>query len=244
MVMKIFLRLLICLLLFSGTTASAALRLIPGTDAKMDFPTGYQILQPNAATQKELDALATFRTKLPAFVQDPDPDLEAFNPSTLTEIRVYSAVNSYSLDIFDLRLHPNLLDNNSYINSFKGIMQERFNVTIGDTISSYTTQPALYAVADGTYGTDCCTCIYATIRDQTLILFCGSGHINQKEQVRNDVKAAVDQMHYLLPDPTEKDLHPQTQLSPLAQKAAYAGIFVLAVIFIGFLYHEYRHRKS
>ncbi|MCH4158330.1 MAG: hypothetical protein LKF34_07030 [Acidaminococcaceae bacterium] len=245
--MKKFFRtlLLACLLLAQASVNAAEPRLVPGTDTKTSFPPGYIVVQPDAAQQADLDKLAAFHKKLPPYTTVPDPDLDAYNPETGTEIKIYTAVNSYTLDIFDLRLHENLFSNMSYINSFKQTMWERYNIKVGD-ISRYNTKPAWYAVADGTYGQGFYVHIIGTIRDQTVILVCGSGTREQKPLIDADTKKVVDNIIYLLPEPEVqmqqmRDAQGGKPLSPLAEKAAATGGLLLFLLFALYLYHEHKH---
>lgn len=244
---KIYGQLLISafLLSFATTVLAAEPLLIPGTDTKTTFPANYKVIQPNSATQKELDALAKFHKTLPVFTTVPDPDLDAYNPETTTEIRIYTAVNSYTLDIFDLRLHENLFSNMSYVNTFKQTMWERYNVKVGN-LSRYNTQPAWYVIADGTYGNGLYAYMYGTIRDQTVILICGSCHMDKQETIKADTKKVVDNIIFLLPEPEEqmrqmREAQGNKPLSPQAEKTAlYAG-GLLVLLFLFYLYHEHKH---
>ena len=249
--MKKFFWVLALLLMFSGqgpvSANAAGSLLIPGTDTKTSFPEGYIVVQPDAATQSSLDELAAFHKQLPPYTTVPDPDLDAYNPKTGTEIKIYTAVNSYTLDIFDLRLHENLFSNLSYINSFKQNMWERYNIKVGD-ISRYNTKAAWYAIADGTYGAGLYVHIIGTIRDQTVILVCGSGTKDKKPLIDADTKKVVESIIYLLPEPEVqmqqmREAQGGKPLSPLAQKAAYGGGLILVLLFALYLYHEHKHKS-
>lgn len=244
--MKIFWGLFLYLtVLLTSLTAAAEPLLIPGTDTKTTFPPGYKVVQPNAAQQQDLDALAAFHKLLPPFTTVPDPDLDAYNPATETEIRIYTAVNSYTLDIFDLRLHENLFSNSSYINTFKETLKERYNLKVGP-ISRYNTKPAWYGITDCTYGEGLYVKLYGTIRDQTVILVCGSGKKDKQPILEKDTKQVVDNIIFLLPEPEVqmqqmREAQGGKPLNPLAQKAAMGGGILIGLLFLGYLYHEHKH---
>lgn len=241
----IFFYLIVLLTSFSVATAEPLL--IPGTDTKTTFPAGYKVIQPNAAQQQDLDTLAAFHKLLPPFTTVPDPDLDAYNPDTETEIRIYTAVNSYTLDIFDLRLHENLFSNTSYINTFKETMRERYNIKVG-AISRYNTKPAWYAITDGTYGNGLYVKLYGTIRDQTVILVCGSGKKEKQPILEKDTRQVVDNIIYLLPEPEVqmqqmREAQGGKPLSPLAQKAAAGGGIFIGMLFLFYLYYEHKNHS-
>jgi hypothetical protein len=256
---------LVCIL---GSTASAELRLMPGTDAKINLPQGYIVVEPEKATSQELDALKEFQKNLPPFVKVPDPDLDAYNPKTGTELKIYTAVNSYSLKMWDLRLHQDLLTNTSYIENYRKLLKDRFNINMDKEVNYYKTQPAIYVTAEGSYkpvagnttdnqkvqvdanGTyqgDYYICLYGTLRDQTTILICGSGTPDKKDILQADVKKSVDTIVYLLPEPEvqmAQEKAAEKKMSPAAEKFAIGfGIFVV-LAFLAYLYQEHRSKKE